>query len=58
MGNLLLVYSELGMAEEAQRVAIDYVRLIGPIPPFESRALLRINIDAELIKPSQNKKPV
>ena len=49
MGNLILAYSELGMREEAKRVAIDYARLCGPIPPFERRALSRINIDADSI---------
>lgn len=47
MGNLLLVYAELGMTDEAKRMAEDYIDLCGPIPTAEAHALLRLGLDAD-----------
>ena len=49
MGNLLLVYAELGMTEEARQVATEYVDLYGPIPTAEAHTLLRVGLDADAI---------
>lgn len=49
MENRLLVYVELGMVEEARRVAEEYIDLYGPIPTTEAHALLRLGLDADSI---------
>lgn len=49
MENLFLVYADLGMTEEAGRLATEYVDLYGPIPTTEAKALLQLGVDADAI---------
>jgi len=46
---LLVVYAELGMKAEAQRLAREYITTVGRVPWPEARALLKLNIDADAI---------
>jgi len=47
--SLLLVYAELGMKAEAQKLAQEYTANIGRVPWPEARALRKLNINADAI---------
>ena len=45
--NKILCYSALGMSQEAEATAREYIRRYGRVPWPERRALTRLNLDAD-----------